>query len=70
MIGTYQYACILALGLFGVPQPQALAYGLVLNALQLSTIVAQGLVALPLAGVSVRDVLQARGDEAVASAAP
>jgi hypothetical protein len=69
MIGTYQYACILALGLFGVPQPQALAYGLVLNALQLSTIVAQGLVALPLAGVSVRDVLQARGDEAVASAA-
>jgi len=70
MIGTYQYACILALGLFGVPQAQALAYGLVLNALQLSTIVAQGLVALPLAGVSVRDVLQARGEEeAVARAA-
>ena len=70
MIGTFQYACILALGLFGVPQPQALAYGLVLNALQLSTIVAQGLVALPLAGVSVRDVLQARGEEeAVARAA-
>ena len=68
MIGTYQYACILALALFGVPQPQALAFGLVLNALQLSTIVAQGLVALPLAGVSVRDLLRARGDEAAARA--
>jgi uncharacterized protein (TIRG00374 family) len=68
MIGTYQYACILALGLFGISQPKALAYGLVLNALQLSTIVAQGLVALPLAGVSVRDLLRARGDQAHASA--
>jgi uncharacterized protein (TIRG00374 family) len=62
MIGTYQYACILALALFGVSQPKALAYGIVLNALQLSTIVAQGLAALPLAGVSVRDLLRARGD--------
>src|SRR5215813_7088393 len=63
MIGTYQYACILALALFGVPQPKALAYGLVLNALQLFTLVAQGLVALPLAGVSVRDLLRARDDD-------
>ena len=68
MIGTFQYACILALGLFGVPQPQALAYGLVLNALQLSTLVAQGLVALPLAGVSVRDLLRASRDDARARA--
>ena len=60
MVGTYQYACVWALGLFGVPQPQALAYGLVLNAVQLSTLVAQGLVALPLAGVSLRDLLRAR----------
>jgi uncharacterized protein (TIRG00374 family) len=64
MIGTFQYACILALGLFGVPQPRALAYGLVLNALQLSTLVAQGLVALPLAGVSVRDLLHAAPEDA------
>jgi glycosyltransferase 2 family protein len=68
MIGTFQYACILALGLFGVPQPQALAYGLVLNALQLSTLVAQGLVALPLAGVSLRDLLRASRDDAPARA--
>ena len=60
MIGTYQYACVLALGLFGFPQPQALAYGLALNAIQLTTLVAQGLVALPLAGVSLRDLTRVR----------
>jgi uncharacterized protein (TIRG00374 family) len=60
MIGTYQYACVLALGLFGVPQPLALAYGLALNAIQLTTLVAQGLVALPLAGVSLRDLMRVR----------
>jgi hypothetical protein len=56
MIGTYQWACILALGLFGVPQANALAYGLLLNAVQLLTLVAQGLVALPLAGIRLRDL--------------
>jgi uncharacterized protein (TIRG00374 family) len=64
MVGTYQLACVWALGLFGVPQADALAYGIVLNAVQLSTLVAQGLVALPLAGVSVGDLLRARPDEA------
>jgi uncharacterized protein (TIRG00374 family) len=63
MVGTYQLACVWALGLFGVPQAQALAYGIVLNAVQLATLVAQGLVALPLAGVSFRDLLRARADE-------
>ncbi len=67
MIGTYQYACVLALGLFGVPPATALAYGLVLNAVQFTTLVAQGLVALPLAGVSMRDVARARGDETEAA---
>lgn len=60
MIGTFQYACVLALGLFGVPKAEALAYGLVLNALQLATLVAQGLVALPLAGVSIEEIARAR----------
>jgi hypothetical protein len=63
MVGIYQLACVWALGLFGVPQADALAYGIVLNAVQLSTLVAQGLVALPLAGVSVGDLLRARPDE-------
>jgi hypothetical protein len=60
MIGTYQYACQLALGLFGIDATSALAYGLVLNAIQLLSLVAQGLVALPLAGVSVEDFRSVR----------
>jgi uncharacterized protein (TIRG00374 family) len=59
MLGPYQYACILALGLFGVPQADALAYGLVLNAVQFLSIIGQGLVAWPMAGVSIADLRQA-----------
>lgn len=59
MLGVYQYACILALGLFGVPKVDALAYGLVLNAVQLLTIIGQGLVAWPMAGISLEDLRQA-----------
>jgi len=60
MIGTYQYACQLALGLFGVDATLALAYGLVLNAIQLLSLVAQGLVALPLAEVGIDDFRSVR----------
>src|SRR5581483_7551632 len=60
MIGPYQYACQLALGLFGVNDVDGLAYGLVLNAIQFLTLIAQGLVALPLAGVSFAEIRQAR----------
>ena len=56
MIGPYQYACVLALGVFGITKVDALAYGLVLNAIQFSTLVLQGLVALPFAGVRVSDI--------------
>lgn len=62
MIGPYQYACQLALGLFGVSQVDGLAYGLVLNAVQFLTLVAQGLCALPIAGVRFADIRKA-GDE-------
>jgi uncharacterized protein (TIRG00374 family) len=65
MIGTFQYACVLALGLFGVQQPAALAYGLVLNAIQLFTIVVQGLIALPFAGVGLADLRRAQQELAV-----
>ncbi len=70
MIGTYQYACILALGLFGIERADALAYGLVLNAIQLGTLIGQGLVALPLADVTLADFRRARaqyGSEAAAA---
>lgn len=59
MIGAYQYACQLALGLFGVSDADGLAYGLVLNAVQVFTLIAQGLVALPLAGVRFADLRRA-----------
>ena len=62
MIGTFQWACVLALGLFGVGKADALAYGLVLNAIQLVSLVAQGLVALPLAGVGFGDMRRARAE--------
>jgi uncharacterized protein (TIRG00374 family) len=62
MVGPYQYACVLALDLFGVDKVDALAYGLVLNAVQFLTIVAQGLIALPFAGVRFSDLLRVRPD--------
>ena len=65
MIGPYQYACQLALGLFGVSEVDALAYGLVLNAVQFLTLVAQGLLALPIAGVSFAEIRRAREEGAV-----
>ncbi len=63
MFGPYQYACILALGLFGVAQADALAYGLVLNAIQFLTIIAQGLIALPFAGVTFTDLMSAKSEQ-------
>ncbi|MFI5395087.1 MAG: lysylphosphatidylglycerol synthase transmembrane domain-containing protein [Candidatus Binatia bacterium] len=67
MIGTFQWACVLALDLFGVSKADALAYGLVLNAIQLVSLVAQGVVALPLAGVGIADMRRA-GSELAAEA--
>jgi uncharacterized protein (TIRG00374 family) len=64
MIGVFQYACVLALGLFGIEQPRAAAYGLVLNAVQFLTIILQGVIALPLAGVRLRDLRSAADDAA------
>lgn len=56
MIGPFQYACILALGIYGVEAEAALAFGLVLNALQLFTIVAQGIVGAVVLGMRWSDV--------------
>jgi len=61
MVGTFQYACILALGLFGISESQALAYGLALNAVQLLTLVTQGLIALPILGVRFGEVMRGEG---------
>ena len=56
MIGVFQIASVVALGLYGVPKADALAFGIALNAVQFLTLVAQGLVALPFLGVGIGDV--------------
>lgn len=63
MIGPYQYACQLALGIYGVSEVEALAYGLVLNAVQFFTIILQGLIALPIAGVRFAEIRRASNQE-------
>jgi uncharacterized protein (TIRG00374 family) len=67
MIGIFQYACVLALGLFGVPEAEAAAYGVMLNVLQVLTLIAQGLVALPLAGVTMADLRRAPQEASAAA---
>lgn len=59
MFGVMQIASVLALGLFDVPRSEALAYGILLNTVQFTTLVAQGLVALPFTGTSVRKMTRA-----------
>ncbi len=59
MFGVFQVAAVIALGLFGVGRADALAYGILLNAVQFSTLVAQGLVALALLGLGLGDVTRA-----------
>jgi len=53
MFGVFQIASVVALGLFGVEKADALAYGVLLNAVQLVTLVLQGVVALPFVGISL-----------------
>jgi uncharacterized protein (TIRG00374 family) len=59
MIGVFQIASVVALGMFGVPKADALAYGIVLNAIQFVTLVLQGLVAVGLLGIGVGEVTRA-----------
>ncbi len=63
MFGVFQIAAVVALGLFDVPEAQAVAYGIVLNAVQFFTLVAQGLVALSLAGVGIGALTRAAVEE-------
>ncbi len=63
MVGVFQVAAVVALGLFGVDKAQALAYGILLNAVQLVTLVAQGAVALPFVGVGLGRITRAAVDQ-------
>src|SRR6185369_16116566 len=59
MIGVFQIASVAALGLYGIDQPKAVAYGLVLNAVQLLSLVAQGAIAMPWVGVGLGTMTRA-----------
>jgi len=63
MVGVFQVAAVVALGLFGIDRAQALAYGIVLNAIQFTTLVLQGVVALPLVGVGLGRLTRAAVDQ-------
>ncbi|MCX8072451.1 MAG: flippase-like domain-containing protein [Candidatus Binatia bacterium] len=59
MVGTFQYACVLALGIYGIEENAGLAFGLLLNALQVLTIVAQGIVGAMVLGLRWADIRRA-----------
>ncbi|MFT4570999.1 MAG: hypothetical protein ACI8TX_001021 [Hyphomicrobiaceae bacterium] len=59
MIGVFQIAAVVALGLYGVEKSQAVAYGIMLNAVQFVTLVLQGLIALPFVGVDLKRLTKA-----------
>jgi len=42
-VGNFQFFCMAGLSLYGIPKPDALAYSIILNFVQFSTIVLQGL---------------------------
>jgi phosphatidylinositol alpha-mannosyltransferase len=55
-VGVFQFACVLVLGVYGVGQADALAYGIVLQAVEVATAVALGSPALVKEGLSWREV--------------
>jgi len=57
-IGTYQYACVIGLGLFGVGRSEALAFSLVYNAAQFFPVTLVGFVYLWRAGLRLSELKQ------------
>jgi phosphatidylinositol alpha-mannosyltransferase len=55
-IGVFQAACVAVLGAYGVGQTDALAYGIILQAVEIATAVAMGMPALVREGMSWRDL--------------
>ncbi|HWT95554.1 MAG TPA: lysylphosphatidylglycerol synthase transmembrane domain-containing protein, partial [Solirubrobacteraceae bacterium] len=55
-LGVFQAACVLVLGAYGVGKADALAYGIILQAVEIATAVVMGAPALVKEGVSWRDV--------------
>jgi uncharacterized protein (TIRG00374 family) len=63
-VGIYQVACVLGLGLYGISEPAALAYSIVLQTTILTTIAAQGLVVFMHYGRRLSDFRRLKDDMA------
>jgi uncharacterized protein (TIRG00374 family) len=70
MIGVFQIASVVALGLYGVPESQAVAYGIVLNAVQFFSLVIQGCIAMPMVGIGLGRITRAAVESTEAQACP
>ena len=55
-LGVFQAACVVVLGAYGVGNADALAYGIILQAVEIATAVLMGAPALVREGLSWRDV--------------
>jgi phosphatidyl-myo-inositol alpha-mannosyltransferase len=55
-LGVFQAACVVVLGAYGVGQADALAYGIILQAVEIATAVIMGAPALVKEGVSWREI--------------
>jgi uncharacterized protein (TIRG00374 family) len=59
MFGVFQIASVVALGVYGVPESKAVAYGIVLNAVQFFSLVLQGVLAMPWVGIGLGTITRA-----------
>jgi uncharacterized protein (TIRG00374 family) len=58
MLGNFQFACIAALSLFGVPKDEAFVFSMVFYFLGIGTIILLGLVSLNFVDVSIRGAIR------------
>ncbi len=71
MVGVFQVASVVALhNVFGVPEAEAVAYGIVLNAVQFFSLVTQGVIAMPLVGVGFGRITRAAVETSEAEHCP
>ena len=59
MFGVFQIASVYALGVYDIPKSEAVAYGIVLNAVQFFSLVLQGVLAMPWMGVGLGTITRA-----------
>jgi uncharacterized protein (TIRG00374 family) len=70
MFGVFQIASVYALGVYGIPKSEAVAYGIVLNAVQFFSLVLQGVLAMPWVGVGLGTITRAAVETRETEACP